>query len=288
MIAMVGARIRTVPGNSRVLLLMLFPFLYLLDIGTDIYVAYKHCSEANYIYFGLTLVFIFGPMLADLIGNMYLKWRGAWKTWKAVFSNLESLKLLPRALRSVNFAKNSRKEFDSDLCEFYAELNSLRGTHSEELAEKLRQSHMSLINAHSFAAMVKNEEEQLHWKLNEALNESAPQLLLQLVIVLMQLGNGETVGLFTYIGILASLASFSWTLHLIHYMLHYDGLVNNLKWFHRATEFLAHFLIVGCRFIAISIVMALFPGWFSLAALFYFGFLFLYLYKYSSDRDDYR
>ncbi|XP_046404672.1 uncharacterized protein LOC124170031 [Ischnura elegans] len=55
----------------EVFLLMLFPFLYLLDIGTDIYVAYKHCSEANYIYFGLTLVFIFGPMLADLIGNMY-------------------------------------------------------------------------------------------------------------------------------------------------------------------------------------------------------------------------
>ncbi|XP_046404677.1 uncharacterized protein LOC124170035 [Ischnura elegans] len=136
--------------------------------------------------------------------------------------------------------------------------------------------------------MVENEREQLNWKLNEALNESAPQLLLQLVIAIMQLGNGETVGLFTYIGILASLASFSWTLHLYHYVQHYDGLVNDLKWFHRLTDFVAHFLIVGCRFIALSIVMALYPAWFSLAAFFYFGFLFFYLYKYSSRQHIYR
>ncbi|XP_046404656.1 uncharacterized protein LOC124170016 [Ischnura elegans] len=56
----------------EVFLLMLFPFLYLLDVISDCYVAYKHCHEANYLYFGLTLVFIFGPMLAELIQRIYL------------------------------------------------------------------------------------------------------------------------------------------------------------------------------------------------------------------------
>ncbi|XP_046404733.1 uncharacterized protein LOC124170083 [Ischnura elegans] len=273
--------------GKDVLLLILFPVLYLLDIATDINVAYKHYHEANYLYLGLTLVFLFGPMLAELIGNIYRKWSGELDTWKEIF-DLQSLKLLPRAIRSVWYAVDSRREFDPDQTVLYEELNRLRGDDYREMAEKIRQSEKSWINGLSFAAMVENEREQLNWKLHEALNESAPQLLLQLVIVLMQLGNGETVGLFTYIGILASLASFSWTLHLFHYMLHYDGLVNNMKWFHRATDFLAHFLIVGCRFIALSMVMALYPLWFSLAAILYLIFLFLYLYYCSSYRRVYR
>ncbi|XP_046404668.1 uncharacterized protein LOC124170028 [Ischnura elegans] len=273
--------------GKDVFLLILFPVLYLLDIGTDIYVAYKHSHEANYIYLGLTLVFIFGPMLAELIGNIYRKWRCAWITWKAVFS-LRSLRLLPRAFRSVWYAVDSRREFDPDQIVLYEELNRLRGDDYWDMVVETRRSGISLINALSFAAMVENEQEQLNWKLHEALNESAPQLLLQLVIVLMQLGNSETVGLLTIIGILASLASFSWTLHLFHYMRHYYGLKNNFKLKHRATDFVAHFLIVGCRFIALSIVMALYPAWFSLAAFFYFGFLFFYLYKYSSSRFTYR
>ncbi|XP_046404689.1 uncharacterized protein LOC124170049 [Ischnura elegans] len=217
----------------------------------------------------------------------FRKWRGYMGTWKEVFS-LRSLRLLPRAFRSVWYAVDSRREFDSDQVEFIEELNRLRGDDNKKMAVKIRQSEKSWINGLSFAALVENEEEQLIWKLNEALNESAPQLLLQLVIAIIGLGNGETVGLFTYIGILASLASFSWTLHLYHYVQHYDGLVNNFKLLHRATDFLAHFLIVGCRFIALAMVMALHPLWLSVAAFVYQGFLFLHLYYFSSDRKKYR
>ncbi|XP_046405036.1 uncharacterized protein LOC124170357 [Ischnura elegans] len=125
-------------GVIDVLLLILFPVLYLLDIGTDIYVAYKHCHEANYIYFGLTLVFIFGPMLAELIGNMYLwKWGGSSITWKEVFS-LRSLRLLPRAFRSLWYAVHSRREFDSDQVEFIEELHRLRGNDNKKMAVKIR------------------------------------------------------------------------------------------------------------------------------------------------------
>ncbi|XP_046404729.1 uncharacterized protein LOC124170078 [Ischnura elegans] len=274
--------------RKDVVLLMLFPVLYLLDIATDCNVAYQHCSRANYLYFALTLLFIFGPVLAEIITNFFRKLRGYITTWTGVFSRIDSWKLLPRALRSVMFAINSRRKFDHDLHVFYEELNRARGGHYKELAEKLSWSKISLINVHSFAAMVYNELWQLKWKMHEALNESAPQLLLQLVIAIVQLGNDETVGPVTITGIVVSLVSFSWTLHLFHYSEHYDGLKNNFKLLHRASDFVAHFLIVGCRFIALSMVMALYPLWFPVAAFSYLGFLSLCLYKYRSDRDDYR
>ncbi|XP_046387372.1 uncharacterized protein LOC124156973 isoform X1 [Ischnura elegans] len=42
------------------------------------------------------------------------------------------------------------------------------------------------------------------------------------------------------------------------------------------------------RFIALSIAMALYPLWFSVAAIFYLGFRFIYLYYCSADRHSYR
>ncbi|XP_046408359.1 uncharacterized protein LOC124172899 [Ischnura elegans] len=42
--------------------------------------------------------------------------------------------------------------------------------------------------------MVHNEEELMQWIIHEVLDESALQLLLQLIISIRQLGNGKTVG----------------------------------------------------------------------------------------------
>ncbi|XP_046396881.1 uncharacterized protein LOC124163825 [Ischnura elegans] len=112
-------------------LMMLCLVLYLLDIATDCNVAYKHFSQSNYLYFALTLLFILGPMLAEIFRNILNKRRGYFRTWKEVFG-LDSLSILPRAWRSMTYAINSRREFDQDLCTLYEELNRLRGDYSED------------------------------------------------------------------------------------------------------------------------------------------------------------
>ncbi|XP_046408093.1 uncharacterized protein LOC124172679 [Ischnura elegans] len=233
------------------------------------------------------MLFILGPMVAEIIHNSLEKLPDDRETWKEVFS-LQSLRLLPRAWRSVMYATITRREFDNDLCEFYEELNRWRGVPFEKLSEDPSRSEISSINAHYFAMMVENERELDQWRVHEALYESAPQLLLQLVIANMQLVNGETVGPFTIIGILVSLTYFSWTLHLYHYRQHYNGLENNFKVLDRAIDFLVHFLIVGCRSIAVSSVMALCPVWFLVVAFFYLPLRYIYFYCCSPDRSEYR
>ncbi|XP_046408723.1 uncharacterized protein LOC124173244 [Ischnura elegans] len=186
------------------------------------------------------------------------------------------------------FSINSRRKFDHDLHVFYKELNGLRGGHYKELAEKLRQNEIPLINAYSFAAMVENEREQLPWKIHEALYESAPQLLLQFVIAAIRVLNGEWMGWSTLIVIQASLVFFCLTLHLNHYVFHYHGLLNNFDLLHRSLDFGAHLLFVGIRIIALSFLMASYPEWFPVAAFSYLGFRFFYLYNCGSDRRRYR
>ncbi|XP_046408322.1 uncharacterized protein LOC124172866 isoform X2 [Ischnura elegans] len=292
-------------GIIDVGLLMIFPVLYLADIVSDFYMAYRHLIQNNYLNFALTILFVFGPMVAEIISKFVVKLKGSEEglLWKNVFS-IEILRLLPRAHRSLRHALDSRKQFDKDLSVFYSELNRLRGVRFEGLscapsASSLRRRptvtapwnprcETSLIQVHSYTMMVTNEKQLFHWKMVDTLNESAPQLLLQLVIVNVHLVNGETVGHWSIMGILASLACFSWTLHLCHYYMHYDGLKNNFKLPDRATDFLAHFLIVCGRFMAISCVAALHPIWFLVVAFFYLGFRFIYLYRFSSSRWAYR
>ncbi|XP_046407390.1 uncharacterized protein LOC124172032 isoform X2 [Ischnura elegans] len=273
--------------NFQVYLPMLFPVLYLLDILTDCNLVYHHFSQSNYIYSSLTVLFLLGPILAEITRNFFLKLKNRMDTWKNVFS-LNSLRLIPRSLKSAKYAVNSRRKFDKDMDLFYTKLNGLRRVCSEELLKELRRCKISSINAYYYAMIMENEVEQVKWRMDKALNNSAPQALLQLVITIKQLVKGETVGPWTFIGILLSLLSFSWTLHLYHYYDNYGGLKNNIKLSERAINFSTHFSIVCCRFIAVSSVMALYPMWFVMVAYLYQGSRFIFLHYFSQDRIKYR
>ncbi|XP_046408134.1 uncharacterized protein LOC124172709 [Ischnura elegans] len=268
---------------------MLAPHLYLLDMLTDIHTAYLHFSHNNYLYFGLTVLFVCGPMMAEIISYVIVSLLGGEfrNSFRKGLLNFESLKLLPKSIWSLCYAMNSRSQFGDDLDRFYSELHRLRCVRFEGQPRRRRYK-APLIQAQSCAMMVMNEKLLYKWNMNEALNESAPQLLLQMIIINILIANGEVDGYGTLFGMVVSLTTFAWSLHLYHHKMHYVGLENNFKIKDRLFDFLAHFFIVFGRFVAISCVAALYPMRFLGIAGFYLGLRFIYLYYMSSDKVIYR
>ncbi|XP_046407892.1 uncharacterized protein LOC124172497 [Ischnura elegans] len=276
-------------GIIEVFLLMLAPHLYLLDMLTDIHTAYLHFSHNNYLYFGLTVLFVCGPMMAEIISYVIVSLLGGEfrNSFRKGLLNFESLKLLPKSIWSLCYAMNSRSQFGDDLDRFYSELHRLRCVRFEGQPRRRRYK-APLIQAQSSAMMVMNAKLLYKWNMNEALNESAPQLLLQMIIINILIANGEVDGYGTLFGMVVSLTTFAWSLHLYHHKMHYVGLENNFKNKDRLFDFLAHFFIVFGRFVAISCVAALYPMRFLGIAGFYLGLRFIYLYYMSSDKVKYR
>ncbi|XP_046408513.1 uncharacterized protein LOC124173030 [Ischnura elegans] len=263
---------------------MLFSAVYLLDTVTDCNLAYQYIHQGKFLYFFLTILFILAPMVDEFISSVIVKlWGGkSYLSWTSIFTFV-SLQIFVRSIRSLRYAYYSRVRFDKDLCIFYSELNRLRCVHFEGQPKDPRCEAL-LMQALSYRMSMLNEKFLFKWKMNEALNESAPQLLLQMGIV----ASGETLGYSNTIGMLVSQTTFAWSLHLYHHRMHYVGLENNFSPLHRVTDCLAHFLIVCGRFMAISCIAALSPMWFSIITFIYLGFRFIYLYYFSSERSIYR
>ncbi|XP_071440296.1 uncharacterized protein [Hetaerina americana] len=284
--------------NFKLLTLTIYPLLYIIDIITDGLVAAGHFNKGDLLYFGLTVIFILGPMTAEVISKVALKLFGPDKSlsWRNVWK-LESLLLLPRSLKSLKFSWKSRLEFSEDLKTFYLALNSRRERNEQPLASapvtmarKMSKAGFKerLIQSHFYAMSISNEKTLFNWKMAECLNESAPQLMLQLIITIFQFIGGESVESRSVIGILSSLASLSWTMHLCHFYMHYDGLANNFKMADRILDVLAHFFLISARFSAISFVAALHPKYFLIISAVYLTCRCIYLVYFSSIKWAYR
>ncbi|KAG8228319.1 hypothetical protein J437_LFUL007037 [Ladona fulva] len=263
--------------NFQLFCLFLYPVLYILDVASDVLVAKNHFDNSDIYYFSLTVLFIFGPLLAEITNKIWWKYvaRGGKSTWTELLFP-ESITLLPR------------QNYNRDLEKFYAELLSLRFAKDYEGQTPKWINSPNLIQTLCYSRMIQNEMYVFDWKMMECLNESAPQLLLQLYIVYQDLFLRESIDIICWVGIITSLASLSWTLHLSHYNMHYEELKNNFGTTERLVDFFSHFLMICSRFLAVSLIASMAPYLFLAVAAVYLTLLSLYLVFVSKWRKVYR
>ncbi|XP_046387299.1 uncharacterized protein LOC124156853 [Ischnura elegans] len=271
-------------AGKAVLLLMMI-FLYTGDFVSDLMVAREHYTNDHYTYGSLTLLFVFLPLIAETASKLILKVLGKDKEyvalrWKDIFT-LNDLKIFKRMVRSTQFAINSIRSHKS-VATFYSELNCNRCNkgkkHYQREPVKEDSSH---IQAVFLAMQTWNERFILQTKITEVLNESAPQLLLQLSIATRECLEHNDISLQSWASIFFSIVSLSWTMHQAHYNRHYNTggrvLDNAYGMKARVVEFFGNSLVYSSRVLSICSFTAVHHVWFFAGATVYLLLLYLSL-----------
>ncbi|KAG8230793.1 hypothetical protein J437_LFUL011357 [Ladona fulva] len=181
-------------------LLVLSFVLYISDVVSDLVVAGDHYSHGNSHYGTLTLVFVFAPYIAETLSKLILKALGWDKEygklkWKDVFS-FNDFKILKWMGSSFRYAVNTWKDYQP-IAPCYAELHAYRcrkGKLECKTVAPVKEADSAFIHTVYNSMLAWNERYTLQTKLAESLSEAAPQLLLQLFIVIRQFMAGDDVG----------------------------------------------------------------------------------------------
>ncbi|XP_071441210.1 uncharacterized protein [Hetaerina americana] len=279
------------------MMLLLSMALYFSDMISDLILAGDHFSQGNKVYSYLTITFVFAPFISETLSKFILKSLG-WDReygrlqWKDVF-NFNDFKIIKWMCCSVNYSLKSMKDY-RHLAPCHAVLHSHRCDKGKRNFTVGREEVVDSTHIyHVFYSMLAwNERFTLQTKLAESLNESAPQLLLQLVIVFKQYVSGNKIGFKTWFCIVTSTLSLSWSMHLSHFNRHYHTggrvLHNAYEWKARILEFFGNCFVYGSRFLCISLVASFHGVWFVLGALLYLTAIYFVMIFASGRKEIYK
>lgn len=282
-------------------MLLLSITLYFSDLVSDLILAVDHYSNGNKDYAGLTLLFVFAPFIADTLSKLILKALGWDKEygklkWKDVFS-FNDFKIIKWMASSVKYALNSMKNYQV-FAPCYADLHSYRcqkgkkeyrTNAAEDESEKADCYQIHTV----FSSMLAwNERFTLQTKLAECLNESAPQLLLQLTIVIRQFVAGHQIGFKSWFSIVTSVLSLSWSIHVSHFNRHYHTggrvLNNSYEWSGRIMEFIGNCFVYGSRLASICLVTSVLGAWAILGSMLYLFAIYFIMITRSGRKEIYK
>ncbi|XP_046382326.1 uncharacterized protein LOC124153272 [Ischnura elegans] len=284
-------------GAFGLFTLLLSIGLYVADLGSDLALALDHLSRGNKGYSGLTLAFVLTPFLSETLSKLILKalsWDKEYGQlmWRDVF-NFNDFKIIKWMACSVNYSVRSMLDYRR-LAPSYAALHAHRRAKGrmEVRGEEEEEGEGEHIQRVFCSLLAWNERFTLQTKLAECLNESAPQLLLQLVIVFQQMASQQPIGFKTWFSIVTSTLSLSWSMHLSHFNRHYHPggrvLNNSYQWRGRILELLGNCFVYGSRLVSLAVAASLFGLWFLLAASLYLIAVYLAMVFCSGRKDIYR
>ncbi|KAG8230794.1 hypothetical protein J437_LFUL011358 [Ladona fulva] len=271
--------------------------LYFTDMVSDLVLAGEYFFQGNIHYGTLTLIVVFGPLVAETLSKLILKVLGWDKEygrlkWKDVF-NCNDLKIVKWMVCSIKYSVNSMRDY-TRFGRYYGELHSHRCSKgkNEYVGAWYGEGDSNYIQTVFRSMLAWNERFVLQTWLAESLNESAPQLLLQLTIVVKKMMEGSDIGPTTWVCIATSVLSFSWSIHLAHYNRHYrEGgkiLNNSYKKKGRTLEFIGNCFVYGSRFTAICLMISML-GWVAIAGLFvYLAIIYVLMIWCSARKEIYK
>ncbi|XP_071439705.1 XK-related protein 6-like [Hetaerina americana] len=195
-------------------------------------------------------------------------------------------------IRSVQYAINSVRSYD-DIAQFYSILHSNRCNKGKKHFQRESiEEDSSHIQAVFLAMQTWNERFILQTKITEVLNESAPQLLLQLSIATRESLEHNSISFMTWASIMFSIVSFSWTMHQAHSNRHYNSggrvLDNAYSSGKKLMEFLANLFVYCSRVLSICSFTAVHHVWFFFGASVYLLMIYLSLIFFSERKIMYK
>lgn len=266
-------------NNFDLLCTIISILTYLFDLVMDCVVAiyFYHLGVSHgiyhYWYFGLTITFVLIPSLT--MTGFSLRWY----LMDAENSQLPPVPLWKWALRLILLILQIAPVLRYVDSMKFGILSRRAGAKEDKATDVLEKRKAREKRIKYYTLMVYEDADATLLRLFECFMESAPQLVLQIYILIrdplsIKLNEQRLIGATSkeadviikstilVVSVVSSLVSLAWSLVVYHRSLRYTyPEKNNLNWSGSVMQFLWHFLSITARVIALSLFASIYPKW---------------------------